>query len=67
MGGYPERGENEVRTMTIQNKVDETIGALCDRIEEKVKENSVCTDDLVALVSALAELTSARAKLKVTL
>lgn len=53
--------------MTIQNKVDETIGVLCDRIQEKVKENSVCTDDLVALVSALAELTSARAKLKVTL
>lgn len=43
--------------MTIQNKVDETIGTLCDRIQEKVKENSICTEELVALVSALAELT----------
>lgn len=51
--------------MTIQDKVDETIEVLCDRVQKDTIENPVWTGDLTSLVSTLAELISARATLEV--
>lgn len=50
--------------MTIQDKVDETIVAICDEIQREIKEELFDRKNISRLTEALAELLSARAKLE---
>lgn len=50
----------------VKDKVDETIVAVCNRIQEKIKEDSFDEDKNIShMVEALAKLISARAGLEV--
>ena len=52
--------------MRVKDKVDETIVAVCDIIQEKIKEDSFDEDKNIShMVEALAKLISARAGLEV--
>lgn len=52
--------------MRVKDKVDETIVAVCNRIQEKIEEDSFDEDKNIShMVEALAKLISARAGLEV--
>ena len=52
--------------MRVKDKVDETIVAVCNRIQEKIKEDSFDEDKNIShMVEALAKLISVRAGLEV--
>lgn len=57
------KGGERVR---VKDKVDETIVAVCNRIQEKIKEDSFDENKNIShMVEALAKLISARAGLEV--
>lgn len=57
-----DRGER----VRVKDKVDETIVAVCNRIQEKIKEDSFDENKNIShMVEALAKLISARAGLEV--